>query len=381
MAALMTSVLDSATKISGYIAECKELKIPVLPPDINRSDDPFTVEGDAIRFGLGAVKNVGHGLIRGIVSKREEGGPFRSLEDLLQRMGEGELNKRAVENFIKCGAMDCFGHHRSELLAVFDQMMDSVASTRKRNLDGQMGLFTMLEDTDAAVSLPIPKMPERPKAELMAMEKETTGIYISGHPMDDYRRYLKGTHVIGIGQLMNDEEGRYQDEQIVSVAGIVQGVKMKTTRNNSVMAYVTVEDDTAAIEMLAFSNVLGQYGGYLREGEPVVITGRLSLRDEKEPQVIVNRARPITDLARQPEREERPAPQVVQAQTLYLKLDGENDPRFRKVRAIVNMFPGDGVVKVFFADTRKVRGARAAFDQRMLRELEDVLGRDNVVLK
>ena len=381
MAALMTSVLDSATKISGYIAECKELKIPVLPPDINRSDDPFTVEGDAIRFGLGAVKNVGHGLIRGIVSKREEGGPFRSLEDLLQRMGEGELNKRAVENFIKCGAMDCFGHHRSELLAVFDQMMDSVASTRKRNLDGQMGLFTMLEDTDAAVSLPIPKMPERPKAELMAMEKETTGIYISGHPMDDYRRYLKGTHVIGIGQLMNDEEGRYQDEQIVSVAGIVQGVKMKTTRNNSVMAYVTVEDDTAAIEMLAFSNVLGQYGGYLREGEPVVITGRLSLRDEKEPQVIVNRARPITDLARQPEREERPAPQVVQAQTLYLKLEGETDPRFRKVRAIVNMFPGDGVVKVFFADTRKVRGARAAFDQRMLRELEDVLGRDNVVLK
>ena len=141
MAALMTSVLDSATKISGYIAECNEMGIPTLPPDINHSDDPFTVDGDGIRFGLSAVKNVGRGLIRSIVAKRKEGGPFKSLEDFIQRMGENELNKRAVENFIKCGAMDCFGYHRSELLAVYDSMMDSIASTRKRNLDGQIGLF------------------------------------------------------------------------------------------------------------------------------------------------------------------------------------------------------------------------------------------------
>ncbi len=375
MAALMTSVLDSATKISGYIAECKELKIPVLPPDINHSDDPFTVDGDAIRFGLGAVKNVGHGLIRSVVAKREEGGPFKSLEDFIQRMGEGELNKRAVENFIKCGAMDCFGHHRSELLAVFDQMMDSIASTRKRNLEGQMGLFSMLEEDDAAASIPIPKMPERPKAELMAMEKETTGIYISGHPMDDYRRYLRGTHVVSMGKLM-DEESSFQDEQIVSVAGIVQAVKMKTTRNNSMMAYVTVEDDTAAIEMLAFSNVLSQYGGYLKENVAVVITGRLSLRDDKEPQIIINRARPITDYSENPEPR-----QPRNDGTLYLKLDSEADARYRKVRAIVNMFPGEGVVKVFFADTRKMRGAQASFDSRMLEELKNVLGEANVVLK
>ena len=375
MAALMTSVLDSATKISGYIAECKELKIPVLPPDINHSDDPFTVDGDAIRFGLGAVKNVGHGLIRSVVAKREEGGSFKSLEDFIQRMGEGELNKRAVENFIKCGAMDCFGHHRSELLAVFDQMMDSIASTRKRNLEGQMGLFAMLEEDDAAASIPIPKMPERPKAELMAMEKETTGIYISGHPMDDYRRYLRGTHVVSMGKLM-DEESHFQDEQIVSVAGIVQSIKMKTTRNNSMMAYVTVEDDTAAIEMLAFSNVLSQYGGYLKENVAVVITGRLSLRDDKEPQIIINRVRPITDYSENPEP---PKPRT--DGTLYLKLDSEEDPRYRKVRSIVNMFPGQGAVKVFFADTRKMRGAQASFDSRMLEELKNVLGEANVVLK
>ena len=375
MAALMTSVLDSAPKVAGYIAECKELHIPVLPPDINHSDDPFTVDGDGIRFGLGAVKNVGHGLIRGVVSKREEGGPFRSLEDFIQRMGEGELNKRAVENFIKCGAMDCFGHHRSELLAVFDSMMDSIASSRKKNVDGQMGLFAMLEEEDPSVSLPIPKMEERPRAELMAMEKETTGIYISGHPMDDYRKLLKGTHVVSMGALL-DEESRFQDEQIVSVAGIVQAVKMKTTRNNSVMAYVTVEDDTAALEMLAFSNVLGQFGGYLKENEPVVITGRLSLRDDKEPQIVINRVRPMSDFS-----EREPVREMPAGQTLYLKLDSEADPRYRKVRAIVNMFPGNGVVKVFFADTRKVRGAQAAFDLRMLQELRRVLSDENVVLK
>ena len=377
MAALMTSVLDSATKISGYIAECKELGIPVLPPDINHSEDSFTVEGDAIRFGLGAVKNVGIGMIRGIVAKRADG-PFKSLEDFLQRMGEGELNKRAVENFIKCGAMDCFGHHRSELLAVFDSMMDCVSNTRKHNLDGQMGMFTMLEDC-CSTTIPIPKLPERPKGELMTMEKETTGIYLSGHPMDDYRQYLKNTHVLPIGVLMG-EECPVKDEQIVSVAGIVQEVKMKTTRNNSMMAYVTVEDDTAAIEMLAFSNVLSQHGGYLKENSPVVITGRLSLRDDKEPQIIINRARPITDFSELPEVPVQSEPQRFSG-TLYLKVESEHDPNYRKVRSIVNMFPGTDVVKVFFADTRKMRGAQATLDSRMLSELKNVLGEANVVLK
>ena len=379
MAALMTSVLDSAAKISGYIAECKELNIPVLPPDLNHSDDHFTVEGSAIRFGLGAVKNVGHGLIRTLVSKRAEGGSFRSLEDFLQRMGEGELNKRAVENFIECGAMDCFGHHRSELLAVYDQMMDAVASTRKKNLDGQMGLFSMLEDSDAAVSIPIPRKEELSRAELMAMEKETTGIYISGHPMDDYRPYLKNTHVIPIGDLM-DEESKYQDEQIVSVAGVVQSVKMKTTRNNSMMAYVTVEDDTAAIEMLAFSNVLSQYGGYLKENNAVVVTGKLSIRDEKEPQIVVNRARPISDYADGSVPEE-PQARPQQNGTLYLRIPSEGDPVLRKVKAILNMFPGTCGAVLYFADTKIRRGTRCLLDDNMIRELKNVLGEANVVVK
>ena len=381
MAALMTSVLDSATKISGYIAECKEMGIPVLPPDLNHSEDKFTVEGEAIRFGLGAVKNVGRGLIRSMVRKRTEGGPFRSLEDFLERMGEGELNKRAVENFIKSGAADCFGHTRAALLKVYENMMDTVASSRKKNLEGQMGLFAMLDEEDANAKIPIPYLKEMNKPDLLAMEKETTGIYISGHPMDDYRPYLRNTHVIHIAKLM-DEEAHYEDDQIVSVAGIVQAVKMKTTRNNSMMAYVTVEDDTAAMEMLAFSNVLNQYGGYLRENSPVVITGRLSLRDDKEPQIVINRARPISDYENgSPEPAPAPRTNAAKAGTLYLRLPGQEGKLYPKVKAILNMFPGDSPVVLYFADTKQRRGTRCAILENMLTELKNVLGEGNVVLK
>ncbi len=377
MAALMTSVLDSSVKVSGYIAECREMGIPTLKPDINHSEDLFTVEADGIRFGLGAVKNVGRGLIRSIVAKRNEGGPFRSLEDFLQRMGEGELNKRAVENFIKCGAMDCFGYHRSELLAVYDTMMDSVADARKRNLEGQLGLFTMLQDQP---QMPIPKLAEMKKADLMALEKETTGIYLSGHPMDDYRKFLRGSHVVPIGALMA-EDSTYQDDQVVSVAGIVQTVRMKTTRNNSTMSYVTVEDDTGSIEMLAFSNVLSQYGGYLRENEAVVITGRVSIREDKDPQLVMNRVRPMSDYSQAKAGEPAKEPESNPADKLYLQLPTQEGKLFAKIRAILSMFPGSNPVVVYFADTKCRMGSRAMLDGRMLDELKNVLGEANVVVK
>ncbi|MDD6967922.1 MAG: DNA polymerase III subunit alpha [Firmicutes bacterium] len=386
MAALMTSVLDSAEKISGYIAECKEMGIVTLPPDINHSDDHFIVEGDCIRFGLGAVKNVGHGLIKTMVKKRNEGGPFKTLEEFLERMGEGELNKRAVENFIKCGAMDCFGYHRSELLGVYESMMDSVSSSRRKNLEGQMGLFSMLSPQEAAAGIAIPPKKEFPRGDLMAMEKETTGIYISGHPMDDYRAYLKNTSVVPIAALTG-EESQYKDEQIVSIAGIVQTIKMKMTRNNSMMAYVTVEDDTAAIELIVFSNALNEHGGYLRENAAVVIAGKLSVREDKDPQIIVNRVRPMSDFTDPNQRQlmesffPRVQPARPLAGTLYLRLPTEDSPLQRKVRAILNMFPGDNPAVLFFADTRIRRGTRCQLRQSMLDELQKVLGEGNVVLK
>ncbi len=376
MAALMTSVLGNSIKVSGYIAACKEMGIATLPPDVNHSFDNFAVEGDSIRFGMGAVKNVGRNLIRSMVAKREEGGPFKSLEDFLQRMADTDLNKRAVENFIKCGAMDCFGYNRSQLLAVYDLMMDSVADSRKRNLDGQMGMFAMLEDTDASVSIAIPKLDEMSKADKMLFEKETTGIYISGHPMDDYRAYLKKTHVVPIGTLMG-EDCPYKDDAVVSIAGVVQSVKMKTTRNNSTMAYVTLEDDTASIEMLAFSKVITEYGSFMVENAPLVITGRFSIRDDKDPQIVVNRARPMSDFA----NEKAEQPEQENPSTLYLRLPTESGSLFEETRAILGRFPGKCAVVVYFADTKQRRGTQCALDSGMLQQLTELLGKDNVVVK
>ena len=205
--------------------------------------------------------------------------------------------------------------------------------------------------------------------------------------MDDYRKYLKNTHVLPIGTLMG-EECPVRDEQIVSVAGIVQAVKMKSTRNNSMMAYVTVEDDTASMEMLAFSNVLNQYGGYLKENNPVVITGRLSLRDDKDPQIVINRARPMSDFEQQeqvPEQPEvapvTPAKPRILSGKLYLKLASENAPELRKVKAIINMFPGDSDVVLYFADTKLRRGSRCQIAENMISELKNILGNENVVVK
>ena len=243
-----------------------------------------------------------------------------------------------------------------------------------------MGLFAMLDEDDKAADVVIPSLPEINRADMMAMEKETTGIYLSGHPMDDYRQYLKNTHVVSIGTLL-DSESNFKDDQIVSVAGIIQNMKMKTTRSGSMMAYVTLEDDTASMEMLAFSNVLSQFGGYLRENSAVVITGRLSLRDDKEAQIVINRARPISDYADEAVLNmPQETPSVLQG-TLWLQLTGEDDPRYQKVKAIVNMFPGSSQVKVFFADTRKLRGAQASLDSRMIAELKNLLGDANVVVK
>ena len=376
MAALMTSVLDSAAKISGYIAECRDMGIALLPPDINRSEDVFTVEENGIRFGLAAVKNIGRGLIQSVVSERTKNGPYPSFEALCQRLSGTDLSRRAMENLIKCGAMDVFGLRRSQLLQVYELMMDAIASNKKKNIEGQIGLFDLGEEETQTI--PIPDIPELSRRDIMAMEKETTGLYLSGHPMDEYRDMLRGSRVIPIGTIMtsfSDADGRFSDEQIVSIAGIVQSVRTKTTRNHSMMAYIVLEDDTAAIEMIAFSNALDQYGACLRENSAVVVVGKLSVREEKEPQIIVNRARPIGEGVI-----EEAAP-VPERKTLYLRLTSQEDTRLRKVRAILSMFPGSSKVVLFFADTRTCYGTACTFRQDMLEELSSLLGGENVVLK
>ena len=372
MAALLTSVLDNMTKTAAYIADCREMGIPLLYPDINASEDTFTVEEKGIRFGLGAVKNVGRGLIRQMVAERKRNGKFTSLEDFIQRMLDADLNKRAVENLIKCGALDGLGLNRAQLLYAYEMVMEDAAKNHKNNLAGQMMLFDMMEEEQVSSSIPVPNLPELPKRDLMQMEKEVIGLYLSGHPMDEYRKMLKGTGVVPIFRILQSFEegdGVYRDEQTVKIAGIIETVKMKTTKNNSIMAYVTLEDDTGAVELLVFSNVLSRSGDTIKENSPVVMEGRISVRDEKTPQIIANSFQPLNQVA-------KPVPQK-----LYLKIPSEGTVEDRKIRAILQMFPGELEAILFFADTRLRRGTRCSIREDMLEEMRRILGADGVVLK
>ncbi len=383
MAALMTSVLDSAAKISEYIAECKSMGISVLPPDINESEDQFTVVEEGIRFGLAAVKNIGRGFIRLVVRERQSGGRFQSLEDLCQRLYGSDLNKRALENLIKCGALDGFGLYRSQLLAIYETVMDSVSSAKRKNVEGQIGMFDLGGDEEATVSVQVPRLEELSKRDRMAFEKETTGLYLTGHPMDEYRDRLKHAKVTPLGEILESfsgEGGSFRDEQFVTVAGVVQAVKMKTTRNHSMMAYVTLEDDTGAMEMLVFSNALSQFGSFLTENAAVVVQGKISVRDEKEPQLILNRSTPIAEFDGTSRRGGGDAA-ARPGQKLYLRLESETMPLMRKITAVLHMFPGTMPVILFFSDTRVRRGTTCLPDADLFQELRELLGEENVIIK
>ena len=383
MAALMTSVLDGSAKVAGYIGECKSIGIPVLPPDLNESRAHFTVVPEGIRFGLAAVKNIGRGFIEKVTQERRSGGPFRSLEDFCGRMHGTELNKRAMENLIKCGACDCFGLKRSQMLFIYEAVMDSIADSRRRNVEGQIDLFGMgAESEEIAVSIPVPDLPELSRQDQMSMEKEVTGLYLSGHPMDDYRAMLKRENVSAIGDIMECFETGgtdFADEQTVTVAGIVQQMKMKTTRNNSLMAYVTLEDDTGAMELLVFSNAIDRYGSFLTENAAVVISGKISVRDEKAPQMIVNQAWSLESYSRGKALNLDVKP--LEVHKLYLQIPAENSREDRRIRPVLNMFPGKTPVILFYADTRVRKQTWCLPDPDLINELREILGEKNVVLK
>ena len=379
MAALMTSVLDSAVKVAEYMAECKDLGISVLPPDLNQSTAHFTVVEEGIRFGLAAVKNIGRGFIDKVVEERKRGGAYRSLEDFCARMYGTELNKRAMENLIKCGACDCFSLRRSQLLAVYEAVMDAVAQSRRRNVEGQMGLFdTGSSEQPGGVAVPVPELPEIAPQERMAMEKEVTGLYLSGHPMDGYRSQLRARGVAAIGEILTcfeEGEDTYADGQNVQIAGIIQQMKMKTTRNNTIMAYVTLEDDTGDMELLAFSSAVERYSSLLNTNTAVVVAGRISVRDEKAPQLIVNQVYAIADFT-------GGAPQAVpqeKPRRLYLRLPSEESRAWRRVRPVLNMFPGQTPVVLYFQEPGIKRKGFCLPDEDLLKELREILGAENVV--
>lgn len=380
MAALLTSVLDSSEKVAEYIAECKEWDIQLLPPDVNESETNFTVSPQGIRFGLAALKGVGRNVMNAMLEERVKHGPFTDFMDFCDRMFDHDLNRRVLESLIKAGAFDRMGCRRSQLMQVFGQVLDGIAASRKRNVEGQMDLFGFGGGEGESTPLPtlhLPDIPEYTPQELMTMEKEVTGLYLTGHPMDAYREIARKRGAVTIGSILNDfdgEEGpqRFRDGERVTVAGVIATYKTRTTRNNTLMAYVNLEDDTASMELLCFSRVLGESGGYIRENSAVLVTGRISVRDEKEPQIMVDTIAPLNQgEVQQQEKESR----------LYIRMPSRQDPRMRKVELVLSFFPGEGQAVLYFEDTKKRYGARCLIHPALIQDLKERLGEENVVVK
>ena len=402
MAALLTSVLDWSGKVAEYIAECRAMGIDLLPPDVNESDADFTVAGSNIRFGLAAVKGVGRGFVRQLMAEREAGGPFTAFDEFCRRMYGKELNRRPVESLIRAGAFDSMGYKRKALLQVLDKVLDGVNSAGRKNLEGQFDLFSMDDQDEPASTLELPDVEEFTAAEKMAMEKQTTGLYLTGHPMDDYRDTVRKLGAASMGAILEDFTGddgpsRFQDGQRVILAGVVAAARTRTTKNNTLMSYVTLEDDTGSMELLAFQRALDQGGGYLQENAAVCCTGRISVRDEKDPQLMLDAVYPLDELTDQAiagiknaARDggyagRRTGPAQTQAQpgakTLWVRLPSRSDPAFRRIELVLTMFPGTESMVVYFEDTKKRMGARCVIHPALVEELTELLGAKNVVVK
>ncbi len=382
MAALITSVLDNSTKVAEYISECRELGIKLLPPDINESEADFTVVGDNLRFGMAAVKNVGRGFVRSLVTERHLGGKFEAFDEFCRRMYGQDMNRRAIESLIRAGAFDSLGYKRRALLQVMDTVIDGVASEGRKNIEGQFDLFGMSEDEGGVAAEPmrLPDVEEFSPQEKMNMEREMTGLYLSGHPMDEYREKAKTLGAVRIGAILEEHEngvtdGKYADGQYVSICGVVGSYKTRTTKNNSMMAYVTLEDDSGFMELICFQRALDSGGSYIKDNAALYVRGKISVRDEKEPQLMVDMIRPLTDLDAAPVEEPK------KQKKLFLKLDSRDQKTLRRIDLILQMFEGKDTLVQYFADIQKQRSCSCLVHEAMVKEFKEILGEENVVLK
>ena len=273
MAAMLTSIMDTP-KVSTYIELCRRMGIKILPPDINASSAYFSVDGDAIRFGLAAVRNVGETAIENVARIREEGGPFGSLSDFCRRVDMRVVNRRVIESLIKCGAFDSFGAKRSQLLAILPQTVMEAAQQQKDAVSGQMGLFSD-ETIEETGMLQLPDIDEVPKAERLRWEKEATGFYITGHPLDQYAAKLE--NLPRIGSLQPDT---VRDKQVVRIGGMLTEAKRITTKKGDTMCFATVEDFTDSIEVTVFPRTFYQNMNLLVPDTPVVVQGHIDMTDE-----------------------------------------------------------------------------------------------------
>lgn len=380
IAAMLNSMMGSSEKVAHYINFAESQGIQVLPPNINESYSKFTVQDDKIRFGLAAIKNVGMNVVDSIVEARDSKGKFESITDFINKIDLSAINKRAVESLIKAGALDDFKIFRSKLLAVHEKLMDSMASERKRNIDGQISLFGLTEDEDfKAPEVMYPNIKEFAKNNLLAMEKEMTGLYLSGHPLDEYAKSLKVMTSTTIQKIydckeahnegIDHEEYSIHDEDKVVVGGIITEVTQKVTRNNQIMAFIKIEDLSATIEVIVFPKTLDRVRNLIAADAFVIIKGRVSMKEDEAVKIICETMEPL---------------EKVDSSKVYVRVDNLDMARDTKPKLmeICNEYAGNTPLYVFTANDRKnyrmPRNMWVNLSSDIFVELEKVFGEGNV---
>ncbi|NMA85581.1 MAG: DNA polymerase III subunit alpha [Epulopiscium sp.] len=383
MAALMTSVMDQASKVSEYINSCKGMGIGLLPPDVNTGYYQFSVYQGKIRYGLGAVKNVGKNIIHTMVEEREKGGLFHSMTDFCQRLDGKDLNKRALESLIKAGAFDSFGGYRQQYMEIYKNIIDSIQQSKKRNIIGQVNLFDFEKAGPPEDDLP--KIEEYPKKIMLAAEKEVLGIYVSGHPLAEHEEQLLANitaksidfmpRTLEEGEMEEVETPYLADGKKVVIGGILTEKSIKTTRNNKMMAFITIEDLYGTIEVIIFPQQYERLANQLVEDGIYYVEGRVSQQEEEEPKVICQKLIPFA------EQEEKG--QYV----LWIKIpiEVEEEVLSTKILPTLRSFSGDTPVQIYIEATKeRLQASRDLWiepKETCIDILRQIVGEKNIILQ
>lgn len=366
---LMTSMMDSPAKVALYTADCRKNGIRVLPPSVNSSGAGFTPDGNAIRFGLLAVKNLGTGVINRLIAEREENGAYTSMYDFCLRNYSREFNRKALEGLIKSGAMDGLEDNRRQMLYNIDGVLAAAEDEKKYSAKGQMNLF---DEMGADVSFKPIKAEEMPRETLLALEKEATGLYLSGHPMEEYTAF---TEKSGFARAADIAAHRYPDSKRLTLAGIADGLKVRQLKNNSIMATAFLEDMSGSVGLTIFAAAYTQFRNLLISGEPVTVSGRVSEREDRDPELVVERVEKIPETAKGKASEKY-------KRGLYLKVKSLAGKEFEEIRRQLSLHGGSTEVIILCTDTGKKLAVppnlRITPSETLFNALKNLLGAENV---
>lgn len=391
MAALLTSVLDSSNKVARYIAECKRLGLKLSVPDVNKSVKGFFANGNIINYGLLGIKNLGSEFINDIIKERQNG-QYSSLFDFCSRLiNLGHFNRRAVESLIRCGALDSLGSNRRAMLQALPALVSNLEEHRRKTMYGQVGFFDLGTDDNAfGFDFEMPDVDEFPKNELLKMEKEITGLFLSGHPLDKYDDVISALGYARTVDLLEDGgmDAKYRDGANVAISGIISHITLKQTKKGDNMAFVTIEDLYGSVEIIVFPNVLVKYNQFLIQSSVITVFGTLSLEEEKDAKVLAN------VISGAPKREDKAFNSMKAEESksgsnknkkrgLFLRFDSKQDHNIEKAKNVVSIFDGSYPLYFYYLDEKKYELQNRQFfvdvNKTMLLELKRILGNDNVV--